>query len=319
MNQTQENILNVTVIEPRLKHPTIFKRYEILETGMSLDIHNDHDPKPLYFQMQAELGNTFQWEYLEQGPEWWKVRITKNEGSEADKTIRELSAQDLRKVAVFKKYGIDFCCGGQKTLKQACEEQNIDVQTILHDLQNTDKIIVNNALPYDEWGLDFLIDFIVNTHHAYVKKQLPEIQAYAAKVAEVHGQAQPELHEVHSMVEALAEELFGHLHKEEMILFPRIKHLVQIAQNNEQKQGFPGFLEGPIRVMIMEHESAGALLKEMREITGNYLLPHDACASYSLLFKMLDEFENDLHTHIHLENNILFPKTEKLESEIFQS
>jgi regulator of cell morphogenesis and NO signaling len=94
---------------------------------------------------------------------------------------------------------------------------------------------------------------------------------------------------------------------------------VQIAQNNEQKQGFPGFLEGPIRVMIMEHESAGALLKEMREITGNYLLPHDACASYSLLFKMLDEFENDLHTHIHLENNILFPKTEKLESEIFQS
>ena len=130
MQAEVDNILNVTLLEPRMKHPTIFARFDELSPGESLTIHNDHDPKPLYYQLLGERGNIFTWEYLEQGPQWWKVKISKRISGESDETLGEIVAKDMHKAQIFKKYGIDFCCGGKKTVKQACEEKGIDVTLV---------------------------------------------------------------------------------------------------------------------------------------------------------------------------------------------
>ncbi len=317
MNMTIENILNVTLLEPRQKHPTIFARFDELNEGESLTIHNDHDPKPLYYQMLGEWGNVFVWEYLEQGPEWWKVKISKRITGEDDETLGQIAAKDLRKADVFKKYGIDFCCGGKKTVKEACAEKGLDVTKIEQELQQADEALSSRAIPYNEWNLDFLADYIVNTHHSYVKNTLPELVGYANKVADVHGQQHPELNKIKSLVDAVNAELSGHMVKEEKVLFPYIKTLV-LADSNEQipEAAHFGTIQNPINMMEMEHELVGKKLAEIRALSNNYTLPEDGCASYSLLYKMLDEFENDLHLHVHLENNILFPKALGMEKKL---
>lgn len=311
---TEENILNVTLLEPSRKHPTIFDRFDELAKGESLAIHNDHDPKPLYYQLLGERGDIFVWEYLEQGPQWWKVRITKRIAGENDETLGQIAAKDLRKAEIFKKYGLDFCCGGKKTVKQACAEKGLDVTRIEQELQQPDKNPITRPLPYGDWSLDFLADCIVNTHHSYVKKSLPEIRGYAAKVAQVHGSSHPELPAVQQLVEEVARELTSHMLKEEKVLFPYIKDLVAADSNERPLQAAHfGTVQNPINMMEMEHEMVGKKMEEIRMLTNNYTLPDDACASYNLLFRMLDEFENDLHIHIHLENNILFPKALEVE------
>ncbi len=310
----EENILDVTLLEPRQKHPTIFVRFDELGEGESLTLHNDHDPKPLYYQLLGERGNIFNWEYLEQGPQWWKVRITKNTTRENDETLGQIAAKDLRKAEIFKKYGLDFCCGGKKTVKQACAEKGLDVTKIEQELQQANENPATRPLPYGDWGLDFLADYIVNTHHSYVKKSLPDIRAYAAKVAQVHGVHHPELTAVLQLVEEVNRELTSHMLKEEKVLFPFIKDLVAAGNNEKPIQAAHfGTVQNPINMMEMEHEMVGKNMEEIRTLTNNYTLPEDACASYSLLFRMLDEFENDLHIHIHLENNILFPKALDIE------
>lgn len=309
MNTTMDNILNVTLLEPRMKHPTIFARFDELNEGESLTIHNDHDPKPLYYQLLGERGNIFTWEYLEQGPEWWKVRIAKRISGESDETLGEIVAKDMHKAQIFKKHGIDFCCGGKKTVKQACAEKGLDVTLVEQELQQTEKKSTARPLPYNEWSLDFLTDYIVNTHHAYVKKNMPDIRAYASKVAKVHGSHHPELAPIHQLVEDINAEFTAHMMKEEQILFPAIKAMV--LKNNGVSFGS---VKAPINMMEIEHESAGKNMEKIRELSDNYTLPQDACASYSLLYRMLAEFEEDLHTHVHLENNILFPKALELEN-----
>ena len=313
----KENILNVTLIEPKLKHPTIFVRFDELVSGESLTIHNDHDPKPLYYQLLGERGNIFTWEYLEQGPQLWRVKISKKLSGEDDETLGEIAAKDLRKAEVFKKYGLDFCCGGKKTVKEACAEKGIDVTKVEQELQVADKNVktTSRPLPYNDWNLDFLADYIVNTHHSYVKKTIPDLRQYAAKVAKVHGDHHPELLTINKLVEEVCNEMSGHMVKEETVLFPYIKQLVASKNNSDGNSKFGNFdtVQTPINMMEMEHELVGKDMEEIRELSKNYTLPEDACASYSFLFKTLEEFEDDLHIHIHLENNILFPKAVEME------
>jgi regulator of cell morphogenesis and NO signaling len=306
-------VLNVTLIEPRLKHPTIFKHFDALKPGQAFQILNDHDPKPLYYQMLGERGNVFTWEYLEKGP-WWRVQIRKNDGDV--ETLGEIATKDLRKAEIFKKYGLDFCCGGKKTVRQACAEKGIDATKVEEELQNAEVAAYTRPLPYNDWSLSFLADYIVNTHHSYVTKSLPELRTYATKVAKVHGAHHPELIPVRQLVEDINEELTGHMVKEENILFPFIKQLEasKINGKNLEPAGF-GTVQNPINMMEHEHEEVGKNLEKIRVLTNNYALPEDACASYKLLFKMLEEFESDLFIHIHLENNILFPKALKLEKQ----
>ena len=314
----KENILNVTLIEPKLKHPTIFVQFDELKPGESLTIHNDHDPKPLYYQLLGERGNIFNWEYLEQGPRLWRVKISKKVAGEADETLGEIAAKDLRKAEVFKKYGLDFCCGGKKTVKEACAEKGLDVTKVEQELQTADKNVTGSrALPYNEWSLDFLAEYIANTHHSYVKKTIPDLRSYASKVASVHGGHHPELFSISQLTDDVCTELSSHMIKEENVLFPYIKQLVAAKNNGSQLQSAAfKSVQSPINMMEHEHEIVGNKLDQIRKLSKNYSLPEDACASYSYLFKTLDEFENDLHIHVHLENNILFPKALEIEKQL---
>ncbi len=314
MQTVTENILNVTVLEPRQKHPTIFARFDELAGGETLTILNDHDPKPLYYQLLGERGNIFNWEYLEQGPVWWRVNISKRKSGESDETVGQIAAKDLRKAEIFKKYDIDFCCGGKKTIKEACAEKGLDVTKVEQELQQADKIPTSRPLPFNDWSADFLADYIVNTHHSYIKKNLPEIVGYAAKVNGVHGSHHPELATIKNLVDEINAELTAHMAKEERILFPYIKELANAGKNGSYSKQF-GTVQQPVNVMHMEHESVAELIHEIKHLSNNFALPEDACATYALFYKMLAEFEEDLHIHIHLENNILFPKAIQLEKE----
>lgn len=314
--QTTSNILDVTVLDPRQKHPTIFRTFDGLAEGDSFVIHNDHDPKPLYYQMINERGNSFKWEYQEEGPVWWKVKITRSMEKAGDATVGELAAQDLRKAEVFRKYGIDFCCGGKKTLNQVCEEKGLNVAAIEKELQENRKVSSQRALNFNDWSIDFLADYITNTHHTYVKKALPDLRSFAYKVANVHGNNHPELIAIHHLVEDLNQELTEHLFKEENILFPYTRVLVAAKNGATVEPSCFDTVQSPIRVMEAEHDAAGEIMAKIRDLSGNYTIPAEACASYSLLFRTLEEFETDLHMHIHLENNILFPKAIELEKKV---
>jgi regulator of cell morphogenesis and NO signaling len=194
METVTENILNVTLLPPRQKHPAIFARFDLLQEGESLILHNDHDPKPLYYQLLGERGDIFTWEYLEQGPESWKIRISKKNSGERSETLGQIAAKDLRKAEVFKKYGLDFCCGGKKTVREACEEKGIDATRVEQELQHPEKLESADRNAYNEWSLGFLTDFIVNNHHGYIRKNLPELRTYAKKVVRVHGADHPQNH-----------------------------------------------------------------------------------------------------------------------------
>ncbi len=308
------NILDVTRLAPREKHPTVFSRYHALKEGESLTLHNDHDPKPLFYQMQGEMGDVFTWEYLEQGPQRWHVRITKRPTGAGAETLAEIVTKDMRKAEVFKKYGLDFCCNGHLTMREACAAKGLDVTRVEQELREADKVQTSTALPYNEWNIDFLADFIVNTHHAFLRKNLPEIAKYAAKVAQVHGINHPELHRVHQLVQEVSAEFNAHLPEEERNMFPYIKQLVAARNAGQALPASPmGRFKDSLDALVKEHVSVGGKLDAINDITEGYRLPGDACASYTLLFRLLHELEDDTHVHIHLENNILFPKAAELE------
>lgn len=300
--------LDVTLIEPRLKHPVIFNYFDALQPGESFIIHNDHDPKPLYYQLLGERGNIFTWEYLEHGPESWQVKIEKVPDDKEEETVGAIAAADYRKAEVFRKMGIDFCCGGSKTLKQASGEAGISEAALKHALQEADKAPASHLRDFSQWDPGFLADYIINTHHRYVKDNAAIISALAQKVAQHHGNTHPELIELSDRTGFFLNDLLSHLAKEEKTVFPVIK---QLAAGGKSQVS----LSATIDSMEKEHEAAGDDLRFFRSLSDNYSLPPDACNSYAYLFEKMKEFESDLFLHIHLENNILFPKAIGLEEE----
>lgn len=315
--ETTNNIIDVTIIEPRLKHPTIFQKFDELEKGESFVIHNDHDPKPLYYQLLAERGNIFNWHYLEEGPQWWKVKIGKLKEGEKESTIGELVSKDFRKAEVFKRFGLDFCCGGKKTLTKACKEKGLDVVQVEKELKAVEEQPTQSSQDYNQWELDFLADYIVNTHHNYVLRAIPVIFEYVNKVAKVHGERHPEAIEIVNTFLKVVDELNRHMMKEENILFPYIKILASNKKNGVAMEPSPfGTIQNPVKMMELEHEEVGELMDSINRLTNNYTPPADACTTFCLSYAKLKEFEDDLHQHIHLENNILFPKAIALEKEV---
>mgnify|MGYP001419951713 CR=1 FL=1 len=232
------------------------------------------------------------------------------------KKVAELVAENIKTAHIFKKYGIDFCCGGGISIQKACEKANINFEELERDLLNVDQNR-DRATNYNSWKLDFLTDHIINVHHSYVEENIPLLIQYAAKVAKVHGERHPELLEIQNLFTLVATELSGHLRKEELILFPFIKKLVQakIEGAGLPKAQF-GTVDNPIKMMEAEHEEAGEILRKIAKLSNNYTPPEGACNTYRAFFAKLDEFEQDLHQHVHLENNILFPKALQLEKEL---
>lgn len=311
--------LDVTQIEPKFKHSTIFQRFDALAGGESFVIHNDHDPKPLYYQMVAERGQTFDWEYILEGPQFWEVKISKLNTGEKPTTIGELVAADYRKAAVFSKYGLDFCCGGKKSLKEACEAKGVDEKVVAFELSEVENQVTNTQHDFNAWELDFLADYIVNVHHKYVKDNVSMLYQYSDKVANRHGETHPEVIKIAQLYEKVAKEFETHMMKEENILFPLIKRLVAAKkENNSATISSLGDLAGPINVMENDHELVGGYMEEINQLSNTYTPPVDACSSYQVLYSKLDEFEKDLHQHVHLENNILFPKAIQLAKELLQ-
>lgn len=311
------NTLDVTALEPRLKHPRIFEIYDGLNPGGSFIIYNDHDPKPLYYQLLAERGTGFSWEYLENGPELWKVKISKNEVGGQQETIGEIVTRDFRKAQVFKRFGIDFCCGGKKTIKEVCDKKGIDLTEVTSALERINSETPAGENDYLKWDIGFLTDYIINTHHQYVKDNTSFITELANKVARVHGGQHREVIEVARLFNEVGADLILHLGKEEKVLFPFIKELAIVQRNGGLlPEAAFGNVSNPIHMMESEHEQAGEILHTIREITNDFTLPADACNSYTILYKKLDEYENDLHKHVHLENNILFPKALLAEKEL---
>lgn len=311
------DILNVTVIEPRLKHPTIFQKFDSLNGGEAFIIHNDHDPKPLYYQLLAERGQIFNWEYLESGPKLWQVKICKRKEGQDEETIGELVAKDFRKAQVFKKLGIDFCCGGKKTLQEVCDKKGIDVHKVEAELAAIAREGQPSGQDFQRWDLGFLSDYIANTHHTYVRESIPFLSEISQKVARVHGDRHPELPKVAQSFARVAQDLSMHMVKEENILFPYIKEMAAAKKSGKAlPESHFASVSNPIQVMEMEHETVGEDLSEIRSLTNDFELPADACASYTVLFQKLQEFESDLFQHVHLENNILFPKALDLEKEL---
>ena len=230
-------------------------------------------------------------------------------------TVAEVVTYNIKTADVFKKHGIDFCCGGGISIKKACEKNNVTFSEIEKELANINNPS-SNAYNYDNWKLDFLVDHIENIHHTYVEENTSLVLQYAAKVAKVHGHHYVEVVKVYELFSEVAQELASHMKKEELILFPFIKQLVKAKKEGvKANQPHFGTVNNPIAMMEDEHENAGDIFKEINKLTNNYTPPEGACNTFRALYAKLDEFEQDLHQHIHLENNILFPKAILLEKQ----
>lgn len=234
-----------------------------------------------------------------------------------NKTVGEIVKLDFRAADVFSSYGIDFCCGGKISVADACAANGTDESKLIGELEALQYQTGTAAHDFDNWKLDFLTDYIINTHHQYVSKAIPQIIPLAQKVAEVHGANHPEVIRINELFRQLANELLMHMQKEEMVLFPYIKKLVAAEASGGCDDGACfGTIASPIAVMEMEHETAGIILKQLERLSSGYTAPDDACNTFRVLYGKLKEFEDDLHMHIHLENNILFPKSIALEQEL---
>ncbi len=231
--------------------------------------------------------------------------------------VGKLVAQRPVAAAVLERAGIDYCCGGNRTLADACREKGIDPAALLGEVaaeeKNADELQSDIRIDWLNRSLSELCDHIEQTHHAYLKNELPRLTGLIAKVVAAHGQRRPALSEVQQVFAALRAELEPHMMKEERILFPAIR---QLEQASEQSVSFPfGAMANPIRVMEHEHDVAGDALKQLRTLTEGFTPPPNACNTYRVMLDSLKRLEADLHQHIHEENNILFPRAMELEQE----
>ncbi|HYD16826.1 MAG TPA: iron-sulfur cluster repair di-iron protein [Candidatus Nanoarchaeia archaeon] len=233
------------------------------------------------------------------------------------KTVRELAVEIPSATRVFEKLGIDYCCGGHRTLDEACQSAKLSVETVVADLATAENSRETSTTARD-WSKESLSDLmahICSTHHVFVKNELPRLGQLVNKVASKHGPSHPETAEVLNIFAALAQELTMHLMKEEQILFPYVERMeeARIEKTAVPPSSCFGTVQNPIHMMEVEHDGAGEALRRLREVTNNYKLPEDACMSYKALYQGLIEFEADLHQHIHLENNILHPRAIAME------
>jgi regulator of cell morphogenesis and NO signaling len=235
-----------------------------------------------------------------------------------ERTVREVAVEVPNATKVFERFGIDYCCGGGHTLSYACAEKGLVVGDVLNAISaeaTAEARRLSNKQNWNRSTLSDLIDHITGTHHAYVRQESTRIQKLLAKVSAKHGERHPEVITVQRVFTALATELSSHLMKEETILFPYIIELEQASLSGLRKpRPMFGSVKNPIRMMEIEHDSAGEALPRLRELSDNFTPPEDGCATFKATYSALQEFEADLHQHIHLENNILFPRAIALET-----
>lgn len=221
----------------------------------------------------------------------------------SDVQVGEIVTRDFRAAEVFKNVGIDFCCGGSQSLEQACKEKNLNLSALELELERLQETTTSDTHRFNEFKLDFLCDYIENTHHKTVLRLLPQLVAYTQKIADVHGAHHAELIQIATLFAQINTELLQHLRKEEEVLFPAIKEVLR-SGSAEAK----AVVISEISRMKDEHEFAGGAMDRINVMSRNYSVPADGCSTYEVTYKLLEQFEDDLHVHVHLENNILYPK-----------
>ena len=229
----------------------------------------------------------------------------------AQTKVGQIVAQNFRTARVLTEHGIDFCCQGGISLQEACQRHKISLETLTAELEAAGQLPDNRD--YQSLSATELIHEIVDVHHRYVRTTLPALKTYLEKLAKVHGERHPELHEIKQQFSEAAEALTAHLQKEELILFPYI-----LAMEEATEKGYPlsrphfGDIDNPIRMMEEEHDTEGERFRQIATFSDNYTCPPDGCQTYRVAYALLQEFEADLHEHIHLENNLLFPRAQRL-------
>lgn len=229
-------------------------------------------------------------------------------GDTSMKSIGEIVAADYRTSKVFAKYGIDFCCGGKTELSAACREKGIDPAAIAREIEAVRSEPIERSQDYGSWGLSFLSDYILNTHHAYLKENVGQIAAYTHKIAEVHRARHPEVIRIDAVYDSVAKDLAAHLREEEEVLFPAVRRIDaagKAGKTPEEKD--LNAIKGSLARLQEDHAKVGEALITIRNLAKGYAIPDGVCNTYVVTYQMLREFEGDLHKHVHLENNILFP------------
>jgi regulator of cell morphogenesis and NO signaling len=229
-------------------------------------------------------------------------------------TVGDLVATNFRAAGVFERVGIDFCCGGRRSLSEACHAAGVPLDGVVQEL----RALVVAAPPDDDdprqWPLPRVVEHILERHHRYVREALPRIAGFLSRLVAVHAVRHPELTTVEAEFFHLQEELKRHMFKEEQVLFPYIRELAATEATARPLPASPfGTVENPIRMMEREHQEAGDDLRTIRDLTNGYVTPDDGCATYRVAMAELQQFERDLHEHIHLENNVLFPRAVAVE------
>lgn len=228
-----------------------------------------------------------------------------------NRTVAELVVERPARARVFERFGIDYCCGGKRPLIEACRAKDVSPDQVIAGLESADAEPVADDVDWSKATLTSLADHIQETHHAYLKQELPRLAFLTKKVAAVHGSHRPELVKLHQVFDAFRADLEQHMAKEEQVLFPIIRRL------ERGETGFHcGSVQNPIRVMVAEHDDAGHAMEQFRQLTNNYTPPADACNTYRAMFDALRELEADMHQHVHKENNILFPRAAEAEARL---
>ena len=234
-------------------------------------------------------------------------------GINPENTVGEIVANNYNTAGVFRKFNLDFCCGGGISLKKACSDNEVDLNEILAELEKLQIHPSTGSENYLAWEAEYLINHIIDTHHRYVRIKTDEISAYAQKVAAVHGERHPENIQILYKFNDLTQEMMVHLQAEEETVFPLITSVSQKRKRGEEiTLQEINKLKNQLELMVADHDGAGQLMNEIRDLSNQYNAPQDACATYQILYKNLEGFEQDLHKHVHLENNILFRKAEEL-------
>ncbi|MBF0408453.1 MAG: iron-sulfur cluster repair di-iron protein [Candidatus Riflebacteria bacterium] len=226
------------------------------------------------------------------------------------RTIGEIVADDYRTSKVFESHGIDFCCGGKVSLLEICKEKKINLGVITDELEMVKKEPLERAMNYASWELPFLADYIINVHHSYLKDNTSHVSEYAKKIAVVHGAAHPEVKEISKIFDKVATDLMTHMRVgEEEILFPAIKRVVEARKGGATEDSKDReTIKNSVLSLMQEHDEIGAAIHTIRHLAKDFAIPSDACNIFVVTYQKLKEFEEDLHKHVHLENNLLFLK-----------
>ena len=237
-----------------------------------------------------------------------------------ESTISDIVRDNYRAAGVFKKHGINFCCSGMVSLLEACAQRQLNYHEIIIDIEEaTRNIRISNQLPFSEWKIDFLIDYIINVHHAYVNMEIPLLETSMISFIDGHKKKYPELEKILTVFQNIIGLLLAHNRHEEEIIFPYMKQ-IEIALRRKESYGnlFVRTLRKPLSNIEQEHKTISSLLEEMKSLTNNYRFPQNACTNHQVIYHRLKAFHDDLVQHTHLEHNILFPRAVKMEMELLQ-